>query len=125
MSLEPGQENSSGQPDATLPQELQGLNWGAFLLNWIWCIPHRAWLGLILSLICTPIGPIYLLIKGNEDAWKNRRFSTVQEFRDIQSAWLKWGLIVLIASVGLAVVGTVLGILIAASAARSGGGGSY
>jgi hypothetical protein len=116
MSLDSGSGNTSGQPGSALPAEVQGLNWGAFLLNWIWCIPHKAWLGLILSLCCSPAGMIYLLIKGNELAWQNRQFSGVDEFKAVQSAWLKWGLILLAVSVVLSVIGGIMGVILGAAA---------
>lgn len=96
--------NTSGQPDAVLPAELQGLNWGAFLMGALWAIFNKAWLGLVACLICSGLGNIYILLKGNELAWKSRRFSSIQEFKDVQKAWLKWGII-------LAIVGAVIGVI--------------
>ncbi|MBI2264635.1 MAG: hypothetical protein HYU64_05630 [Armatimonadetes bacterium] len=112
MTISQEVENTSGQPNAVLPEELKGLNWGAFLLNWIWAIGHKAWLGFALSFFCGLIGAIYLLIKGNEDAWKSRRFNSVEEFKQVQAAWLKWGLIVLVAGVVLGLVFGVGGALL-------------
>ena len=47
--------NNSGQPGAQLPAELQGLNFGAFLLNWIWAIGHNYWLGLLCLVPCVGV----------------------------------------------------------------------
>ena len=35
-------ENTSGRgPDAVLPSELRGWNWGAFFLNWVWGLGNQ------------------------------------------------------------------------------------
>jgi hypothetical protein len=40
--------NTSGQGlKAIVPSEARGWNWGAFLLTWIWCIPHKSWIGFV------------------------------------------------------------------------------
>jgi len=115
-------ENTSGQPGAKLPDKLKGWNWGAFLLNWIWAIPHRAWLGLVLSLLLNIVGAIYLGVMGNELAWQNRRFADINEFKAVQKAWATWGLVLLLVGVGLGVAGAVLGLIIALGAAGASGG---
>jgi hypothetical protein len=58
--------NTSGQPGAVLPAELQGWNWGGFLLGWIWSIGHSAWLGFVLCFFLGIIGSIVQGVKGNE-----------------------------------------------------------
>jgi len=89
--------NTSGNPDSILPEELKGLNWGGFFLNWIWSVAHQAWLGLILSLLCGIVGSIFLLFKGNEIAWKNKYFESIEDFKKKQKTWAVAGLIVFIA----------------------------
>ncbi|HZT43963.1 MAG TPA: zinc ribbon domain-containing protein [Chthonomonadaceae bacterium] len=86
-----------------LPEELKGLNWGAFLLPFVWGPANQVWIGLVgaLALLPTPlfllislVVSIYLLIKGNELAWRSgRRWESVEQFRAVQSVWLKAGLI--------------------------------
>ena len=56
----------------------------------------------------TPQYPIVLGIKGNEWAWQNRPFRSVQEFRDTQRVWGMWGWIVGLAGVGLTLLFVVL-----------------
>jgi len=106
-----GVVNNSGQgPGTTVPAEVRGWSWAAFLMNWIWAIPHRAWLGLGLSLggglgdwglwylfhlHWSPLSLIAWIvcgIKGNEWAWQNRRWESTQEFRDTQRVWVQWWL---------------------------------
>lgn len=95
-----------------LPEELKGWNWGAFLLNWIWAIGHNVWIGLIALLgPASLIMAIILGLKGNEWAWQNRQFNSVEEFKTIQKAWTKWGIIVLIIGVVLGIIGGILGVV--------------
>ena len=55
---------------STAPDEIKGLNWGAFLLNWIWAIGNQVWIGLLALVPCVNIFvAVYLLFKGNELAW--------------------------------------------------------
>jgi len=87
--------NDSGQGDLShLPRELEGWNWGACILNVIWGgvmkVPGMALLGWVFLMLLPFIGiifPFYLLIKGNEIAWKNRRWVSADEFRAIQKKW--------------------------------------
>jgi len=88
-------------------------------MGWLLTIPHRAWIGLILCLILGCIGNIYLLFQGNELAWKNRQFSSIEEFKTVQKAWLKWGLILLVLSVVLGVIIALTGGLAALFVVRN------
>lgn len=107
------QQNPYAQgPGAGVPAELKGkLNWGAFLLCPIWSIAHSTWIGLI-SLVPYVgwIMCIVMLIKGNEMAWQNRQFSSVEEFNKVQKIWTMWGVGVLVASI---ILGLVAGCMIA------------
>ena len=51
---------------------------------------------------------IYMGVQGRELAWRNRRFTSVMEYADTMAAWNRWGLIVLIASLVLGVIGFIL-----------------
>jgi len=42
-------------------------------------------------------------IRGNEWAWKYRRWDSVGHFREVQEKWIKWGMI-------FAVISIILGI---------------
>jgi hypothetical protein len=99
------------QTSAEVPEEIKGLNWGAFLLNWIWAIGNQVWIGLAALVPCINIFvAIYLLIKGNELAWTGpRQWESVEQFKAVQAAWTKWGLIILAVSLGLGVVGACMG----------------
>ncbi|MCX6809604.1 MAG: hypothetical protein NTZ65_02550 [Candidatus Berkelbacteria bacterium] len=109
---------SSGVSGA-FPQELNGWNWGAFFLTWIWSIGNSVWIGL-LALI-GPIGlimAIVLGIKGNEWAWNKRKFASVEEFRQVQKAWAIWGLVLFVVGIVIAVVVTISSGLLATKAIK-------
>lgn len=105
--------NTSGQGEgAVVPAEVQGLNWGAFLLNWIWGIGNNTWLALLcLVPFVGTIMAFVLLFKGNEWAWKNKRWDSVEHFKATQRKWAMAGLIILgigvalwCVSIGLSIV---------------------
>ncbi len=96
--------NNSGQgklfdPSAEVPEEIHGWNWGAFFFPGLWCIPNRVWIGLIawsdLSIITLPLTfgmtwpviAVILGVKGNEWAWKSRRWKSIREFKRHQRLW--------------------------------------
>jgi len=105
------------------PQEIQGLNWGAFLLNWIWAIGNQVWIGLLALVPCINIFvAVYLLIKGNELAWNGpREWESVEQFQEVQSAWTKWGVIVFIVSICLYGVVVALSVALPALVGSRGG----
>ena len=103
--------NTSGQgPSAVVPSELQGWNWGAFLLTWIWGIGNRVWWAL-LALIPIPIVglamAIILGLKGNEWAWQSKKWESIERFRRTQRIWMYWGIAALIAPIGL-IIGIIM-----------------
>ena len=88
-------ENTSGQGKASvLPAELKGWNWGAFFLHVIWGIGNDTYIALL-----TLIPPLFVVMpfvlgaKGNEWAWRNRRWDDVAHFKRVQRNWAKWGAI--------------------------------
>ena len=86
-----------------VPQEVKGLNWAALLLNVVWSIGNKVWIGL-LGLVppLLPFVAVYLLIKGNELAWTGpRQWESVEQFKATQTAWQKWAVGVLVLAVVL------------------------
>ena len=107
-NLVPPKENNSGQGKGTIPPAgIKGWSWGAFLLNWIWAIGNRTWIGLF-SLVpyVGLIVAITLGFKGREWAWQNKEWNSVEHFLSVQKRWALWGVLLLI-------VPAVLGILAA------------
>lgn len=82
-----------------MPAALKGFNWGAFLLTFIWGIPHKAWATLwAIPLIWfqLPLGLNWILllglqvwcgIKGNEWAYKIDYKKSNYEFKMKQIKW--------------------------------------
>ena len=102
-------ENTSGQgKDAVFPEELKGFNTGAFLMNWIWGIGNKVWISL-LALIpyVNLVIAIVLGVKGNEWAWRNKQWESIDRFKKVQRTW-KW------VGIALLIVSLVLGGLAAA-----------
>jgi len=97
--------NDSGTPDAQLPEELKGWNLGGLFIPFVWGPFNRVWIGMaVLSVGLLPIppllgllvyGPIAMLVgmRGNELAWRARRWDSVDHFRSVQGQWAKWGAI--------------------------------
>lgn len=83
------------RPDEPLPAGIKGWCWGGFLLNWVWAIRFRVWLGLLafVPLIGLAV-PIWLGIKGRELAWRRGNWNSVQEFNDAQRKWSIGGAVV-------------------------------
>ena len=81
-------ENNSGQGKGIIPPEgVRGWSWGAFLLNWIWAIGNRTWVGLFA--LVPYIGfvvAIVLGIKGREWAWQNKEWESVEHFLAVQKS---------------------------------------
>lgn len=76
----------------TVPAEVKGWNWGAFLLNWIWGLGNRTYLALLCLIPGVNIIVAILLgIKGNEWAWNNRDWESVEEFKSVQKTWSVFG----------------------------------
>lgn len=77
-----------------VPEEIKGWNWGAFLLTPLWLVNNRVWIG------CFALVPIVgfwmaiaLGIKGNEWAWKSRKWESVDLFISHQKRWAIAGII--------------------------------
>jgi len=88
------EQNTSGRGNqAIFPNEIKHWNWGAFLLTWIWGIVNNTWI----SLLCLIPG-VWLVMcfilgaKGNEWAWQNKRWDSINHFQKTQRTWAHWGI---------------------------------
>jgi serine/threonine protein kinase len=81
--------------DETVPEEILGWNWGAFLMPWLWMWPNQVWYGLFCFI---PHGwwlmAIALGSKGNEWAWKSRPWRSIEQFKAHQRGWAIAGILI-------------------------------
>ena len=77
-----------------VPEEIRGWNWGAFLLTPLWLVSNRVWIGLLalVPIVGLPMA-IAMGIKGNEWAWKSRRWESIEQFNIYQKRWAIAGII--------------------------------
>ncbi|HEX9997302.1 MAG TPA: hypothetical protein VGB45_09180 [Abditibacterium sp.] len=116
QQLPPGANNSGMGAQSVLPDELKGLNGGAFFLTLFWAISHSVWIGLIC--LVPYVGWIIsfvLLFKGNEMAWQNRKWESVAQFKEVQRKWLIWGIILFVVSLILGVAAAIFSAAMVAS----------
>lgn len=79
-----------------IPPGVKGWSWGAFLLNLIWSIGNRTWIGLLVLVpVVGFVMNILLGVKGREWAWQNKRWESVEHFNRVQKNWSIAGLVIL------------------------------
>lgn len=101
VALESGmtEVNSSGQgglfdPSVPIPNEIKGWNWGAFFLSPFWPFSNRVWIGLLAGVPVVGFWmAIALGVKGNEWAWKSRRWQSIEQFKTHQRRWAITGIV--------------------------------
>ncbi|MBN3872338.1 serine/threonine-protein kinase [Nostoc sp. JL33] len=79
----------------TVPEEILGWNWGAFLVPWLWMWTNQVWYGVFCFV--PQIGwvmAIALGAKGNEWAWKSRRWRSIEQFKAHQRGWAIAGILI-------------------------------
>ncbi len=93
--------NTYRRPYKPLPYELQRFNWGAFGFTWLWGIFNNSYLtfwymaSVLLMFVpyvgyFAPLGfAIWFGIKGNEWAWNNKNWDSVEHFNSVQINWAK------------------------------------
>ena len=80
---------------ATVPDEIKGWNWGAFLLGPFWCIGNKVWIGFLFLIPLVSLVMFFVLgIKGNQWAWKSRRWTSIEQFKANQRRWAIAGLVI-------------------------------
>ena len=111
--------NTSGQgAGAAVPAEISGFNWGAFLMSWIWALGNGVVLHALLAFII-PFWNFYLGFKGNELAWQNKRWDSVEHFKKTQRTWAMVGLVILGVSLAFACLAIFVTVIFAGAAASS------
>jgi hypothetical protein len=102
--------NTSGQgAQAVVPPEIAGWNWGAFMLNWIWGLGNKSYIALLMFVPVVNIVMMFMLgAKGNAWAWRNKKWDSVEQFKSVQRKWAIAGLVVLVAGVGVGIIGGMM-----------------
>ena len=112
-------------PGNAIPEEiLARWSWGPFFLwlFWVWWnADQKLKIAAAVIFVCEFIPfinflagfaalglAIYLGLKGNRIMAANRQFTSAEQFVAVQTAWAKWGVIVLIVSVALIILSMVL-----------------
>ena len=117
LKVEGMPENTSGQGEsAIVPEEVKGWSWGAFVLTWIWGVCN----GVLISLLCfIPVfGIVWAFIlgaKGNEWAWRNKKWDSIEHFKKTQRTWAKWGIGIALGGILLAIIIVIIIFVIIAS----------
>ena len=90
--------NTSGAGKGTaVPKEARGLSWGGFFLNWIWGLFNGTYIALLALIPLVNIFVVFwLLFKGREMAWQNKRWDSVEHFNKVQRRWGLAGLILFV-----------------------------
>lgn len=107
--------SSPEQNAIPIPPDLNKWNWGAFFLTGIWGIGNGCWWLFLIYLfivLCAVIPFVNIIAgimsialavicgaKGNEWAWSNKNWGSIQEFHDSQHTWAKAGLCVFLVGV--------------------------
>lgn len=98
-----------GQMAEEMPDGVKGWSWGAFLLNWIWAVGNRTWIGLLA--IIPYVGflvAIWLGFKGREMAWRAGGWQNLDHFNRVQKNWSRWGVGIVLAVFVLALASAIL-----------------
>ncbi|TVQ03040.1 MAG: ribonuclease G [Balneolaceae bacterium] len=82
-------ENTSGQgDDSAVPKEIDNWNWGAVFLSLIWGIGNKTYVAFF---VLVPIINIFVLIalgyNGNKWAWRNKKWESIEHFKQVQKRW--------------------------------------
>lgn len=97
------------QKDIAVPDGIKGWSWGAFLLNWIWAIGNRTWVGLLALVPLAGVIMAFILgFKGREWAWRNKHWESVEHFNQVQKKWSVWGVSIFACIVVIIVINGVL-----------------
>jgi len=117
--------NSKPQTQVTnymddIPTEIRGWNWGAFGFSWIWGLVNNSYLTL-LTLIPF-FGFIWVFVcgaKGNEWAWENKKWTSIEEFHRVQRLWAKWSAIIFGGSIAIILIMGVIIIIISPNSLKA------
>lgn len=97
--------NTSGMGEKSIvpPSVKNKFNWGACMATWMWGIGNKTYITLIILVAgFIPFLSIFLSLwfgfKGNEWAWKNKRFASEADFHEYQRLWVVISIIISLCS---------------------------
>ena len=103
--------NSSGTRDGEIPREIKKWNWAAFLMPAVWGlfsgVPYTvllfgaAFLPPMVQLVVMVVASIYLGAKGNEHAWRGKKWRSIEHFKAFQRQWTSWAVKLTVAVIAL------------------------
>jgi hypothetical protein len=103
-----GENNSGGGSSVIPPPGIKGWSWGAFLLNWIWAIGNKTWIGLLCFIPYVGfVMSIYLGVKGRELAWRNKRWDSIEHFNAVQKKWSWWAVVLIVGVFGIGILAAI------------------
>lgn len=86
--LRVAENNYKQKENLQIPDEIKGWSWSAFTFNFIWGIRFKTY---ITFLTLIPFfGLIWVFVcgaKGNEWAWKNNQWESVEHFKLVRKEW--------------------------------------
>ena len=95
-------QNTSGKSNGKIPPSIKRWNWAAFLMPAVWGlfsgVPFTAFLFAAVFLPSTAqllimIGAsLFLGFKGNELAWRGKKWRSVEHFNSFQQQWTSWSI---------------------------------
>lgn len=104
----PYRDRTSEMTMNAIPEEVKGWNWGAFAFNIFWGIGNKSYLPLLCLIPFFNLVWIFVCgAKGNEWAWQNGEYTSIEEFKAVQATWKRAGLVQAI----LMIVGFVFSII--------------
>ena len=78
-----------------MSNEIKKWNWGAFFLTWIWGIGNNVYISFLAFIAIVNIIMSFVLgAKGNEWAWKQKKWESIEKFEKTQKNWAIAGLVV-------------------------------
>ena len=104
-------ENTSGAGNAAVvPRAVKRWNWGAFFLTPIWALANSVWIGLLGFVpVVNLIMSVVLGVKGNEMAWRKKRWPSVENFLQTQRTWAGASAAILAGTVVLGIIYSFVG----------------
>jgi hypothetical protein len=104
-----GENNSGGGKSIVPPPGIAGWSWGAFLLNWIWAIGNKTWIGLwCLVPYVGVVMAFYIGFKGRELAWRNQRWDSIDHFIEVQRKWSWWAVVLIVGIMGIGILAAIV-----------------